>query len=333
MNLTGFPNALQFSRLNSAISTLKTQSEEARVEVVTGRPGDLKTALGADIGDVQLLRKAFDDVAAFKVATNRALGRASTAQLALTSARSNAATISTSVLDAVGTANETAVRFAGDDAERQLDVAFAAFNKRFEGTSLFAGDAVDQLPLGDADTLINDVRAIYVAAADATQFAADMDFYFNDPTGGFATSIYQGGAGEAPRVEVSEGEVISYNAKADEQEVRDLLRSLSTIVVASQQFSSPDRNITLNQAAVDLIEASDGIAALQGRIGNAEGRMTLTLSTLDAEETALGLAYNDRVSSDPFEAAVRLQQLESQLESAFVLSARVSQLTLVNFLR
>ena len=333
MTVTGFPNALQFSRLNSAITNLKTQSEEARVEMVTQRPSDLKTALAGTIGNVQLLRKSIDDIAVFAQATNRALGRAAIAQLALTGAKANAAQISVSALDAVGTGNEVSVGLAGDDAERQLNVAVAALNKSFEGRALFSGDAVDQSPLADANTLLTDIRTIYAAAADATQLATDLDFYFDDPTGGFATNIYQGGTGDAPRVEIGKGEVVAYSAKANEAAVRDLLRSLSTIVVASEKGQSVDRDTTLKAAAVKLVEAGNGVTTIQARIGGAEGRMQLALSTLDAENTALGLAYNERVSRDPFEAAVRLQQLESQLESAFVLSARVSQLTLVNFLR
>ena len=333
MTLTGFPNALQFSRLNSAIANLKTRSEEARVELVTQRPADMKTALGANVGDVQLLRKSIDDIGAFAVATNRALGRAATAQLALASANAHTETISVGVLDAVGTSNETSVGLAGNDARRQLEVAIAAFNKRFEGRSLFAGDAVDQTALANADTLLADIQTIYAAAADATQLATDLDFYFNDPTGGYATNIYRGGSGEAPRVEIGEGEVVAYSAKADETAARELLRSLSTIVVASGKGQSVDRDTTLKAAAVKLVEAGNGITNIQARIGGAEGRMQLALTSLDAENTALGRAYNDRVSRDPYEAAARLQQLESQLEAAFVLSARVSQLTLVNFLR
>lgn len=333
MTVSGFPNALQFSRLNSAITNLKTQSEEARIELVTHRPSDLKTALGGTIGNVQLLRKSIDDISTYTQATNRALGRTAIAQLALSGASANSSQISVSLLDAVGTSNEVSVGLAGGDAKRQLDIAVAAFNKRFEGRALFAGDAVDQTPLADAGTLLADIQTIYAAAADATQLATDLDFYFDDPTGGFATNIYQGGTGDAPRVEIGEGEIVAYSAKADEPAVRDLLRSLSTIVVASQNGQSVDRDTTLKAAAVDLIEAGNGITAIQARIGGAEERMQLALSTLDAENTALGLAYNERVSRDPFEAAVRLQQLESQLEAAFVLSARVSQLTLVNFLR
>ena len=146
-------------------------------------------------------------------------------------------------------------------------------------------------------------------------------------------NVYQGGAGNAPRVEVSEGEVVSYSAKADEQGVRDLLRSLSSLVIAAENGQSTDRDTILNTASIKLIEAGNAITEIEGRIGGAQERMQLALTTLDAENTALGLAYNARVSRDPFETAVRLQQLESQLESAFVLSARISQLTLVNFLR
>ncbi len=329
----GFPNILQFSRLNAAISSLKSQSEEARIEIVTGRAADLKQALGGAIGGAQLLRKSIDEVSAYQFAATRALGRASAAQITLARAADQAGALGPEILSALGRADETSLGVAADQAKLDLNNAISSLNQRYEGKAMFAGDATDSAPLADAETLLTDIRAIFAGAATPAQLQTDLDFYFNDPAGGFATTIYQGGAGDAPRVEVANGEVIAYSAKADEPAIRDLLRSLSSIVVAGEQAPSPDRNMALEAASSRLIEAGNGVTEIRARIGVSEERMQAALDRLEFEATALSAAYNDRTARDPFEAASRLQQLESQLQASFVLSSRISQLSLVNFLR
>ena len=64
-----------------------------------------------------------------------------------------------------------------------------------------------------------------------------------------------------------------------------------------------------------MIEASDGVIEMASRVGVAEQRMQNALDSLDAEESALTLAYNDRLARDPFEAAARLQTLETATSS------------------
>ena len=330
---TGFPTILQYSRLGGVISDLKRQSEEARIELVTERPANITEELGADVYSVQLIGKAIAEVGAFTDASNRALNRAQAAQLALDNAVGpNLAGISAEVLDSVNQGNEARLDLVAGDAEAQLEAAITALNTSYAGRMLFAGDALDTPPLADIDTLLTDISALYDAAGTAAQFATDIDTYFNDPTGGFYTNIYGGGSGDAPQVEISDGELVSYHARADEDSIRELLMSLSTIVVAADKGASVEREAILNTAAVDLMEAGNGIAVIQSRIGLAQERMQNALASLDAEETALTISYNEYMTRDPYDAALRLEQFETQLQTAFVMTSRMSQLSLVNFL-
>ena len=52
-----------------------------------------------------------------------------------------------------------------------------------------------------------------------------------------------------------------------------------------------------------------------------------------AEATALGLAREALIGADPYEAAAALEAAETQLETLYTLTARISRLSLVNFLR
>lgn len=333
MNAYGFPTLLQYNRMTSSVANIKSQTEIARTELVTGRIADLQSELGASVGDAHLLRKAIDDIRAMQGSATRALGRAQSSQSVLNRASDGVIILGGNLLSAVGRGDQNAIDVSATQAELQLEAAISAFNTRYEGRSLFSGDGVNQPSLASAETLLTDVRAIFAGAADNTQLQADLDAYFNDPAGGFATNIYTGGAGDAARTEISDGELINYSAKADEQPVRDLLRSLSSLVVAHENTTFADRDEALSAAGGGLIQAANDIVSIRARVGAAEERMAAADKRLEAEATALSATYNELTARDPFEAASRLQALESQLQASYVVTSRISQLTLANFLR
>lgn len=329
----GLPDLLSYSRMSQNISDLKIRSEQARTETVTGRIADLPAALGGDVGAAQQIEKSIADNEAFQTSITRALGRAATSQLVLKNISENLPHLSAELIGAVERNDENTITLSAEKANAALDATFAALNQRFEGNSVFSGDAVDMPALGDSETLLADVRAIFTAATTPAQLAADLDFYFDDPAGGYATNIYQGGAGNAPRTEISDGDIIAFSARADEQPIRDVIRGLATIAVGSEQAASTERDDVLLSAADRLFSANDGVINMRARIGVAEERMARASERLEFEHLALNEAYNNKTARDPFEAAALLQQLESQLQASFVLTSRMSQLSLVNFIR
>ncbi len=333
MSSYGFPTLLQYSRLTASTADIKTRAEEARTELVTGRIADLKKELGATVGDAHLLRKAIDDVRAMQTATTRALGRAQASQIAMNRSSNGVIEIGGNLLSAIGQNDQQSINISATQAGLQLDATISAYNTRYEGRSLFAGDASNQPALANADALLTDVRAIYAGATDNAQLQADLDFYFNDPGGGFATNIYTGGAGAAARTEISDGELVNYSAKADEQPVRDLLRNLSSLVVANEQTTWPERSDALSAAGAGLIQAANDITSMRARVGAAEERMLAADTRLEAEAVALSTTYNERTGVDPFEAASRLQALETQLEASYIATSRISRLTFANYVR
>lgn len=332
-SLYGVPTALSHSRLTAAIAHLKGRADVARSEVVTGRRDDLPGVLGADTGAAQLLRKSISDVAVFKSAVANALARSGAAHGVLARASEGVAALAVSFQSALGFGDENTIAVNGAAARIALDGAVAAFNTRFEDRALFSGDAVDRLPFGNAGALLDDVRALYASSADAAAFDAALDAYFDDPAGGFATTFYQGGDGEAARVEIADGELIEVSVRGDEPAIRNLLRGLASLAVAAESAPSDLRDGAIASGAATLLSASDNVAALRADLGAAEQRAAAREASLDAEEAALLAVYNDRTARDPFEAAAELRQIEAQLEASYVMTARISQLSLVNYIR
>ena len=332
MTTIGVPTLLAHHRLSGATAQLRRDAEVSRVEVVTGRIDNLPKALGRSVGAAHLMRKAVDDIAGQRQAIARAELRSSIAQSVLGAIGSNATVLNAQVADAIGRFDETALGATVVEARAGLETAISRLNTRSEGIALFAGDAADAEPLADAATLIADIAALYAAAATPAQFETDLDFYFNDPAGGFATSIYQGGAGDLASLEIAPGETIVATARADEQGVRDLLRGFAVLAVAGAAAPSTARDSTLMAAGSRLVAGADGVLDIRTRIGVEQARVGDVTSRLDAEEPVLTEAYNALTSRDPFEAAARLQALETQIDASFVLTARAARLSLTNYL-
>ena len=107
---------------------------------------------------------------------------------------------------------------------------------------------------------------------------------------------------------------------------------LSTLVVAAKETGFVDREIALETAAGGLIQVENDLTKVRSRIGAAEERIVAADERLDAEATAFTITYNERTARDPYEAATRLEQIESQLQASYIITTRISQLSLANFL-
>lgn len=335
MSVSSVPDILAFSRLSRAVGDLKSQADTARTEMVTGQFNDVTTAANGDIGGVHLLKKAVEDAQAYQQNLALAENRTARTQAVLGSLSSESTRIGASALSALGADLQSQMKTVAQDARGTLFTIFSALNTTAGGRALFSGDATDTPPLGAVEDLLSDVQAIIASAADAAAAGAALDVYFNDPAGGFATSIYQGGAGEAPAVELAPGIRLQSAVKADAQPIKDMIRSFA--VLANYQTlpsgSLSERNALATSAAGLALKAETELVGMRAAVGVSEGRIAERKAQYQAEESVLTQLLNARTARDPFEAAAQLQLLESQLEASFIVTARLGNLSLANFLR
>ncbi len=326
------PDLLSFSTLSRNVADIKSRADTARTEATTGRIQDITQQTRGNVGDTHLLKKAVDDVVAYQDNITFAIGRADATQKILGSINEDSARIASQALAAAKRDDDAIVRTSAEEARGAISTIFAGLNASVGGRALFGGDVAEQFPLSSPQQLIADIEAIVAAAPDAATAEADIATYFNDPAGGFMTNIYQGGAGDAPEVEIAPGVRVDVSVRADSQEIRDMLRGLvSMIAFSSAPFT--DAGSLVESGATLTLETETTFTDLRARIGAGEARLENARSRYAEEEAALTTLYNQRTTRDPYEAASQLQLLETQLESSYLLTARLSRLTLANFLR
>ena len=81
-----------------------------------------------------------------------------------------------------------------------------------------------------------------------------------------------------------------------------------------------------------MLTSDKGLAEIRAMVGGFEGQIEGARARNGAEISALQIARSEIVRVDPYEAATELQAVETQLESLYAITARLSRLSLVDYL-
>ena len=326
------PDLVSFARLSRAIADIKSRADVARGESVTGRREDVTAATNGDVGSAHLLKKAVADAQAFQELLVVSKIRAERTQNSLGAVGGEAVRIGTDALAAIGRNDSYALNTLAVEARAAVFNVFSSLNVTEGGRALFSGDASDRLPFGNPEVLLSEIEAIVAGASDAADAQAQINTYFNDPAGGFATNIYQGGDNKVAPVEIAPGVRIDVSATAADQPIKDLLQGLVGLAVQNSA-SFADSTAFLEGNAAAALDADGDITELRGVIGVGEAQISQAIVRYEAEETILTSLFNEKTGRDQFEAASELQLLETQLEASYLLTARLARLSITNFIQ
>lgn len=309
---------------------------EAGYEMTTGLSADIVAATEGNVEQIFGIDRRLTLLAQNAIGLSRAENRASTMQVSLGIAQDAGGEIGLNLSAAVSRGDLLAADQFAAAAEQALDATIGALNTSFGGRFLFSGAAEGQKPMASGTTIIDDVRALIDAAPDATTALADVDAYFDDPGGAFETTIYNGATEDAPGVLTPDGDRIDFMVRADAQPLRDLVKGLAVAAsFNSTTFSG------VNAAKAEVYRSSSGtienarqdIVDMRAVLGIDEENIARTQAYIETQTSALQIARNEAAGVDQYDAATRFAALENQLEAAFTVTARISNLNLTNFLR
>ena len=234
--------------------------------------------------------------------------------------------------------NESSTTAQVDEAARASQSSFqemvTALNTKVADRALLSGSSVDTAPLATADVMLADLQTAIGGATDPATIIATVETWFNDPAGGFATIGYQGDTGAPLTRRVTEDQSITIDARADDPAIRQVLQAAALAALADS-LPGLDRAAKvdlLTDAGAQLFGSATGLVGVQARIGFAEDGVARAQTETGAQQTTLRQVANDLSLADPFETASRLQAQQTQLETFFSLTARLSQLSLLRYI-
>lgn len=312
---------------------LRAQVQRASVEVTTGRHTDIAKALQGDVVPLLAIDASLLRLTAFRTTIADAAFQMATQQTALAGISSLAGGITTTLLGARDFPTPAQVNSVAADARARLSSVIGLLNTQASGRAVFSGTETDTVPLGTTDELLDALETAATGATTAGQVAAAVVNWFADPLG--YGVFYQGGGPLSP-APVAPGEAADLSTTATNPEIRDTLAGFAMAALLDRGVLAgnvDERSRLAQRAGQTLLTSEDARIGLAARIGTVEAQIESARSRNAAEGTALGIMRSDIGSVDPYEAATRLETARAQLEALYLVTARVSRLSLAEFLR
>ncbi len=320
------PSSLISAKLSQNVADLREQLKNTSQEAVTGRRADLTQHLSGRIGSAMLSQKALNDVASQAGLLQLRESRLDIAQQGLTRVATSVSGLSARMQSSIGAGNDQEQAAVASDAGIALDSVLSALNVRHGERYVFSGDATSTTPFAGSEQLLADIRGIASTATDAADFEAQIDTYFNSPTGGWQQGIFGGTASTSDPDGVT----------AVDPAITQLVSGLAVMAISEKGGSLPNgdaRTAILDAASIRLASGETSVTNLRADLGVKQKRISDEQASLAIEKTVLTEAFNQMAGRDQYEAASELQQLESNLEASYLLTARLANLSLLNFLR
>ena len=319
------PGTLLSSGLRYEVASLKQQITTTSKEATTGQYADLTAHLSGRIGNAMLSQKALDDIQNERTRLSLREGRLDLTQSSLAIVADSTGTLPARMQTALASGDAVTQQAIARDARTSLEQSFAALNSRHGERFLFAGDATDSPPFGSVDTFLDDVRTIAESCTSAADFETALDAYFNTPGSGWQANVYTGSA-------------TSSDPEAVTGMDPSLLKIFAGLAVAA--LSAPGDSPSVFRASDDvMLSASQKMFAgqtdltnVRADVGVSQSQVQKAKESLDTEETVFTASLNQLTARDQYEAAASLQELETNLEASYMLTARLANLNIMNFM-
>lgn len=294
--VTRISTAQRYDSLLDAIQQNKGDVARAEAEIATGLKGDV-FADSAGKSGLSLQLRGRKEVVDSYITTN-----------AMVSARQEtAASLLGDIGDQVSTVRNLLLQtpvvqstpgLVAEAARAALENMVTSLNTSFGGIYLFSGAATDVPP--------------YAAQA----------------AGGYA---YQGDTTGQLQAQIDDGVMVNIAPRGDAAALTATIAALSALADADYAAMTPVDTATFFAARLaDLGTGIDGMLALEGALGNAQARVANTIAT----QKVLSLRYNNTIIGlegvDPEEAALKLKEAQTRLDSTYAVTAQLANLSLLN---
>lgn len=333
MTFTSLGDLAQSQMLRRNMATVKAQLQHHTAESTTGVAADLPRALQGSLGTFHAIRSSLSRLEGYGSATTEMALMASTMQDAVQSIAGFATDLAPSLLSAGTYAQASTLTATGLEAGEKFRATVSLLNSRIGDRAVFGGTATDRSPLPDGGALLTTLRSLVAGLTGATAVRDAVGDWFADPAG--YAALYAGST-DPLSSGIAEGESATLALNANDAAMRSTLMGLALGALAGGDgpaLSVAERAGLATMAGSVLLDGTEARAGLTADLATVEARVTQAQSRNSAETSALELAQATLIEVDAYEAATRLTEAQTRLEAIYAITARLSSLSLANYLR
>ncbi len=333
MSLISLGDMAQSFLLRRQNVALRTDLQRLSLELTTGRVNDTAARVSGDLVPISGIDTTLARLKGYGAVASEAALFTGAMQTGLAVIDEIAADLSAALITAASSHTPARVDAVAKQARQQFDTAVSVLNTRFGDRSIFAGTATGSAATTNADTMLSALDAAVAGAVSAADVESAVATWFDAP-GGFLALGYSGG-GTLAALSIAPAEETVMDVTAAAPAIRAHLKALAMAAMLDRGVLSgqPDaRQDLARRAGVGLLQSQTDLAHLAARLGLVEAQIEAATARNSAETTALQIARADIVAADPFETATKLEETQAQLEKIYAITARMTRLSLMDYL-
>lgn len=330
-------NAIQLVVSNAQKEVVKLENES-----VTGTYYDIGLELGVKTSQSLNFSRESERLQAIVDSNALAEQRMETSQLAMEQMTASAQTILDTFVGVTGASDGTSTAVAANTALAELENFAGMAVTSINGEFVFSGINTDAQTI--SSTFVEDVTADFNSALTAFLGANglssvsemsgdDIDSFVASYSAGFDWSNWTNASDTVMSSRISTTETTKTSTSLNGDGFKNLVLSA---LIGSQLAVEGLQSDALARVKYHVVlvsgNAVTGINAERSQLGLSQARVESANETLKTQKTIIDTQFSNLVSVDPYEAKVRLTNLMTQLETSYTITAKIQQLSLVNFL-
>ena len=241
------------------------------------------------------------------------------------------------------------------ESKSKLEEVIRRLNTNYNGDFLFAGIDSQTKPvanIGEVDPITglsplqamqNAIGGSITSPIDATNKISEIDDMFNsthptDPNMNFEGTFFKGtpeSDGRRMTARPDDTTVIDWGIQANDQPMRDVLKGLYMLSsIDSYQINDEDAyKAWVKEASNALNSGIEGIIQAETRLGGQQQQVVQIIEINEDKNVVLNNRIHSLEYVDLYEAQTRMAALETQMQATFSTTARLSRLTILDWLR
>lgn len=316
-------------------SELKSTAARLSNELSTGKTTDVAKRFSGDFSIVSSIETSLKSLESYKGAANEAGQFSTVMQAALDVVQGQTTAAVSALLLTSNSASQTQIQNTATDVRQKFDAVVSSLNTQTAGRSVFAGVATDGPAIASADAMIADLQIVIAGLTTATDIETAVNNWFDAPGGGFETTGYLGSTTPLTPFKIAAHQEADVSITAADAEIRDTLKGLALASLISEGALSGDileQTELLQTAGAALLSVGDRQTGMRASLGTVEAHIEMVSTQNATEISALEVVKSELLSVDPYTAASELEAIQTQLETLYATTARMSRLSLVDFL-
>ncbi len=323
--------------LRQANAQLKSRLLVLTQESASGVKSDMAQAVGGNFGHLAQIEARLTTLAAYRETAAAAQAELAGLQAALETIGKIGSEIGNGMSSGVSATDETSISIRSRQARDDLNAVVGLMNVEIGGRFLLSGSAVETRPMGDAAGILADARAQVAGLTDPAAIAAAISGWFDAAPGlgGFADTWF-GGNTDTRTVASSSQAAVTQTLTGLDPSFRDILKGLVLGALADDPavaLAREDKTALVAQAGATTLAGVRALTMRRAEVGMQEEAIARDAARNAAETTAMFIARTRIVEADPYETASALTQTETSLQNLYALTARLSRLSLTDYLR